>query len=409
FNEDMYVIVNIHWDGQWWGQFGDADSSVREMAWTRYEAFWTQISEYYQDYSDHLIFESANEELGGRLNDDWNMGSTQTGVLNTNECYQTVNQINQKFVDIVRSSGGNNVNRFLLIAGYNTDIGMTCDSRYVVPQDTIPGHLLISVHYYSPAVYCLVDREDNSWGYAGSWGTDADKTVMRGDLSAMKRNFVDHGYPVVIGEYGVSDTLVDNNTYVRKEGRDLFYQTLCDYALNSGMCPVLWDTGGTYDKSSCQIKNETEAANYLAQGKEAEENQVYVPVEHTGEPLWSGTLKNASYNQFVVSTDDCSTFTVFGNGGCFVINGVNWDNYQNPVVEISFEGMTGSCNCNFATEYAGEGSWPYIEIADIYAGQCSFQSTNTIELPAERLHGNLYFNLNGDDFEGKVTIRIKEK
>lgn len=409
FQEDMYVIVNIHWDGQWWGQFGDADSSVREQAWARYEAFWTQISEYYKDYSDHLIFESANEELGGRLNDDWNMGAEQTGILTTDECYQTVNEINQKFVDIVRASGGNNAERFLLIAGYNTDIVKTCDSRYVMPQDMIPGHLLISVHYYSPATYCLVDKEDNSWGYMGSWGTDDDKTVMKGDLSAMKRCFVDHGYPVVIGEYGVADTKVDANTYVRKEGRDQFFQTLCEYALNSGMCPMLWDVGGTYDKSSCQIKNETEAANYLALEKEAIANEVYVPAEQTGEPLWSGTLKNLNYNQHVVSTDDSSTFTIFGYGGCFAINGIKWDDYQNPVVEIFFEGMTGSCNCAFATDYAGEGSWPHIEKADLYEGRCSFQSTNTIELPAEQLSGNLYFNLNGENFEGKVSIKIKEK
>lgn len=409
FQEDMYVIVNIHWDGQWWGQFGDADSSVREQAWARYEAFWTQISEYYKDYSDHLIFESANEELGGRLNDDWNMGSTQTGILTINECYQTVNRINQMFVDIVRASGGNNINRFLLIAGYDTDISKTCDSRYKMPQDTIPGHLLVSVHYYSPAVYCLVEKEDNSWGYAASWGTDADKTVMKGDLSAMKRRFVDRGYPVVIGEYGVSDTMVDKDTYVRKEGRDLFFQTLCDYALNNGMCPMLWNTGGVYDKSTCEIKNEMEAANYIAQEKEAAENEVYVPAENSGEPFWSGILKNASYNQFVVSTDDNSTFTVFGHGGCFAINGVDWEIYQNPVIEISFEGMTGSCHCSFATEYAGEGSWPYINNADLYEGTCSFQSTKIIELPSGRLSGNLYFSLNGDDFEGKVTIKVKEK
>lgn len=24
-NEEMYVIINDHWDGQWWGMFGDAD------------------------------------------------------------------------------------------------------------------------------------------------------------------------------------------------------------------------------------------------------------------------------------------------------------------------------------------------------------------------------------------------
>lgn len=30
---DMYVVVNDHWDYQWYGQFGDADESVRDEAW----------------------------------------------------------------------------------------------------------------------------------------------------------------------------------------------------------------------------------------------------------------------------------------------------------------------------------------------------------------------------------------
>lgn len=46
-----------------------ADEETRAAAWTRYESYWTQISERFKDYSDHLIFEGANEELGTRLND----------------------------------------------------------------------------------------------------------------------------------------------------------------------------------------------------------------------------------------------------------------------------------------------------------------------------------------------------
>ena len=176
-DNDMYVIVNIHYDGGWWGQFGAckkdsagnivADETRRAAAWKRYESYWKQISERFKKYSGHVIFESANEELGTRLNDALNSngyGFTEdmssddiiSGNLTDDEKYALVNQINQKFVDIVRASGGNNANRFLLIAGYDTDISKTCDTRYKMPTDTIESHLMVSVHYYSPYGYCDV-------------------------------------------------------------------------------------------------------------------------------------------------------------------------------------------------------------------------------------------------------------
>lgn len=414
FQEDMYVIINIHWDGQWWGQFGDKDSSVREKAWARYEAFWTQISEYYRDYSDHLIFESANEELGERLNDDWTDISSydKPGTLTEDERYQTVHAINQKFVEIVRASGGNNASRFLLIAGYNTDIAKTCDSRYIMPEDTIADHLLISVHYYSPEDYCLVENEDNSWGYAASWGTDADKAAMRAGLSAMKHNFTDRGIPVVIGEYGVSDTKFADGSFGRKEGRDLFFQTLCDYALSNGMCPVLWNTDNVYDKSSCKIKNETEAAGYLALEKKAAEAESYVPPEFTGTQQWSGILKNDRYNQFVTMADDNAAFNVSANGGCFTLSDVDWDLYQNPLVKLTSSGLSGSCYCQFATQYADEGGWPYIKEADLGSGTWDFGKEMVIDLSEKGLSGrqNIYFSLNGEqNFEGNISIQITEK
>ncbi len=67
-------------DGQWWGMFGDADLSVRAQAWKKYEDMWTQIANRYIDYSDRLIFEGANEELGERLNDNWKGTGGTKGV-----------------------------------------------------------------------------------------------------------------------------------------------------------------------------------------------------------------------------------------------------------------------------------------------------------------------------------------
>lgn len=249
---DMYAVVNIHWDGGWWSDFGSSDAAVREAAMAKYTAIWTQLSQHYKDYSFKLILESANEELGSSLGDS----------LSDDERYTLTHDINQKFVDIVRASGSNNAERFLLIAGYNTDINNTCDDRYIMPTDTIENHLLISVHYYTPSTYCIADTPTNSWGYMESWGTDSDKAEMRSYFEKMKK-FSDLGYGVVIGEYGVCEIDVDGKKALKPGAQD-FAISVMTIAEEYGYCPMLWDTGAWYDRTGCLFKA-SDVASYLAQ------------------------------------------------------------------------------------------------------------------------------------------------
>lgn len=139
---DMFVIINAHWDGGWWGKFGSATPATREEALKMYKAMWTQIATRFKDYDGRLIFEGANEELGDRLNDT--DVCPDSGALSEDECYTTAHMINQTFVDLIRSTGGNNTWRFLLIAGYDTDIGKTCDERYIMPTDSAKDKLLMA-------------------------------------------------------------------------------------------------------------------------------------------------------------------------------------------------------------------------------------------------------------------------
>ena len=216
-NNGMYVIINDHWDNQWWGQFGAckrdengkkvANEEVRAQAWVRYEKYWTQIAERFNKYSDHLIFEGANEELGDRLNDSiYSNGYSTTdkqgdvaigGNLKTADKYKMANEINQKFVDVIRATGGNNANRHLLIPGYNTDIEKTVNAKFVMPKDTAENgktKLFVSVHYYTPWDFCG-DGGAGSYTYG-----DRQKTVENFEL--LKR-FSDEGYAYIIGECGV--------------------------------------------------------------------------------------------------------------------------------------------------------------------------------------------------------------
>ncbi len=259
----MYVVINDHWDNQWWGQFGsckkDADGNkivneeMRQAAWDRYESYWTQIAERFKDYSDHLIFEGANEELGDRLNDgivindcpakgyckpDNAQYKTEvvSGNLKTNELYEMVNAINQKFVDVVRSTGGNNKGRFLLIPGYNTNFQNTADDRFVMPEDTEENgknKLFLSVHYYTPTQFCL-DRPNGDY-------TTADQAATVEYFKDLKK-FSDEGYGIILGECGVCEPSAVSG------GVTQWFLDVFKECAKYHIVPVLWDNGAYFDR-----------------------------------------------------------------------------------------------------------------------------------------------------------------
>ena len=234
--EHMYVIINDHWDGSWWGMFGSASEQTRQKAMDLYVSMWAQIAQAYQDRSPYLIFESANEELGNRLNDK--DVAKDSGTLTEDQCYQTTNRINQAFVDTVRKSGGNNATRFLLVAGYNTDIDKTVDPRFVMPTDTLVDRLLVSVHYYSPSDYCIFPSVNR-------WGNRDEFQQMNASFKKMTK-FTKAGYGVVVGEYGVS--LKDDGTV--KKNTASFLANVLDNSDRYGYAPMLWDCSSLYKRAT---------------------------------------------------------------------------------------------------------------------------------------------------------------
>ena len=238
-NAEMIVIINNHWDHGWWSMFGHKDESVREIAWEIYESMWTQVADRFKEYDNRIVFESANEELGKRLNDRTHF-SLEGGNLTPANQYRTVTAINQKFVDIVRDTGGNNAERFLLVKGFCTDVKATTDERYVMPEDPA-GKLLLGVHYYTPWSYC-----GDTSGVMG-WGTTGEVEEMNDNLKSLAK-FTEQGYGIVLGEWGVLDNVGDD--------RVTFYTNFLDLCDKYGFVPMLWDTGGMYCRKTNVIKQD---------------------------------------------------------------------------------------------------------------------------------------------------------
>lgn len=239
---EMFVIVNDHWDSGWWELFAGTEEE-NAQAWKIYEEIWTQVTERFKDYPDMLILESANEELGS--------GWMSKG-LDSDATYDLMNQVNQKFVDIVRASGGNNDDRFLLIAGNNTNIDKTLNEKFVMPTDTAEGKLFVSVHYYDPWNYCgdkNAESVDDLVSY--KWGLAEEYEYMNQQVSKMSK-FVEEGYGVIIGEYGALPVYIGDTSYEIPNTIEYtdYFLNVCDV---NNFCPVLWSTGNSYNKTTLDM------------------------------------------------------------------------------------------------------------------------------------------------------------
>jgi len=234
----MYAIVNIHWDGGWIDNEGNGNQyRLTSDVKTKFASYWQQIAIAFASVGNKLIFEGLNEEGKFYVNGD----------VNGTPDYAALNSLNQLFVTTVRAQGGYNSGRALLIAGFTTDIALTCVNSFTVPTDPAgAGKLFLSIHYYTPYTFCGLDTVE-SWGTpATTWGTSAEQATLQSDFTKLANFSAQKKIPVILGEFGV--TLGQN--YVRQtSSRILWMQSVAKACLAHGMVPVLWDTGSDISRT----------------------------------------------------------------------------------------------------------------------------------------------------------------
>lgn len=348
-NDGMYVIINDHWDGSWWGMFGSATKATSDAAMQIYTSMWTQIADRFKNYSDHVILESANEELGDRLNDK--NYAADSGTLSTDQCYQMNTKINQAFVDTVRGTGGNNAQRFLLIAAYNTDIDKTCDDRFVMPTDTAKSKLLLSCHYYTP------------WGYAGtsslsSWGSLKNYNEMNDNMAKLKK-FTDEGYGVVIGEYMVA---LNQDGSVKDNATD-FFNNLLDNCDMYDYVPMLWDCSTLFTRSGDMTIFDKDVANvYKSHSLSMQSDMAYEDIQANAKLRIDKAVANAKDTDetaAVPSTDGKAIAWIMINDGAWAVeysvgNTYNPSDKSKGLVPTDVE-ITGAGTYTVSLDFTGTG------------------------------------------------------
>lgn len=267
-DNDMYVVINIHWDGGWLENNITEAKKAENNA--KQKAFWEQIATQFRGFDEHLLFASANEP---NVED-----ATQMAVLTS---------YHQTFIDAVRATGGKNAYRTLVVQGPATDIEKTNKLMLNLPVDKIANRMMVEVHYYSPWNFAGLTK-DESWGKMFYyWGTgfhsatDTERNATWGEetdvaknFKLMKTQFVDKGIPVLLGEFGAirRTSLTGDALTLHLNSRAYYLKTVVKQAKANGILPFYWDEGSTGDKGfgifnrSNNTVFDTKALNALIEG-----------------------------------------------------------------------------------------------------------------------------------------------
>lgn len=243
----LKAVINIHHDGAdsaHWLDIKNAavNADVNAEVKAQLNSIWTQIAERFKDKGSFLIFESMNEIHDG----GWGWGANRT---DGGKQYATLNEWNQVFVDAVRAVGGENGNRYLGIPSYCANPDYAIDGSLKLPADKVPNRLMVSVHYYAPTDYTL-EAKFSEWGHTAaadkkdSWG---DEDYVQETFGKLKKEFVDKGIPVYIGEMGNAHRADSRAESFRK----YYLEYICKAAKTYGLIPFYWDNGSTNAGKEC--------------------------------------------------------------------------------------------------------------------------------------------------------------
>lgn len=239
-NANLYAVINIHH----FDEFIIRRNTVEDCE-RIFTHLWTQIAEYFKDYPMTVIFEGYNEYLGGNQFNSNGELKELPKVLG----YRMTNKLNQAFVDAVRATGGNNAERVLIASGYWTNIDLTTSDSFVIPTDTVPNRLMVSVHYV-----------DNSCYWSHSIGGKSWEDYIVDQCEKLKTAFTDKGIPVFLGEttafYPSENFAADAATKDSSKCLEHVLGKLGEY----GFVPVIWDTPDDfYSRTEYKLTRESDS------------------------------------------------------------------------------------------------------------------------------------------------------
>ena len=333
--EDMYVIINTHHD--LWLEHYPINAKKAELN-EKLGKLWTNIATAFADYDGRLAFAGLNE-----VNAEGNWGLTPT-----QENYDVTNSFNQTFVDAVRATGGNNVQRNLIVQSYrcNPTMGLT---NLVVPTDPTPNRLSVEFHYYDPYSYCSgAAGSYNYWGIAfsdkGTVTPDGNEKSLANFFLTIREKWWEQGLGVVIGEYGCSCHYTTADKATQEANMQYYMKCLVAEARKNGFAAFVWDNNA-YGNGSEKF------------GIFDRKNGMKVRT-----PFFLDGIKEGSSTQYVADVDYNMTDKDFGEGGKQVWSGNQPIEWGKPVTIPASEFKNFTTQATIVIYYDQDASSDYEDI-----------------------------------------------
>lgn len=234
----MKVIINIHHDNLTEAQMSttygfcvpENSDSLKAASQTYIVDIWTQVAESFKDYDSSLIFELLNEPRAVGTDYEWSTPSGKDSKVSAANAI--IKEYEEAALGVIRSSGGNNAARYVMVAPYAASPSMM--NGWSLPSDSA-GKLILSVHAYTPYPFCMGDEDNNETVFTSAHKSNIENWLF----GTLDREFVSKGIPVIIGETSASDK---NNYAERVKWAKCFFGA----AKSKGITCILWDNMVVY-------------------------------------------------------------------------------------------------------------------------------------------------------------------
>ena len=434
--------MNSHWDNGWledrvfdgtgYAKDETITSSAAEVA-AKQENYWKQIATKFAEYDEHLIFASANEP---GVNDPWNGGSDNGQWAFDETRMQVLKQFHEACLKAVRSTGGNNATRIVVVQSPRTEIDKSPLLASMYPTDPAgEGYTMAEVHFY-PYQFSLKTDGDTKydWGTMNEFyywedktpGNDAAHTCSGTSLgskssidelfSGLKSRFYNNGIPVVIGEMGAVKRfgLTGERLRAHLNARAAWYGYTAAAAKKNGLVPCVWDTGDEGDGNFTIIRRQVskfggnvgditdyETLNAMrdAYGLAALTGNSIDAIVNQNPDIAEGSGKGVEITYTSATSDSSETGTLRIN----FANGKNLSGYVG--IEISMKGSVASAGpCTGESDGCGAYGWTSMDLFMMTGSSWDWFDASVLKQADQELTSSFQtFKIMFDDFRTTPT------